>query len=111
MATKSDAWKELERTVARKLGGKRLIRGNNFSESMLDVEHPWLALDAKWRSSLATVTWFKKLCKDNDKIYKGEGKIPALVIKEENMRGELVVLLLDDFVEAVNSPDYKIDVE
>jgi len=108
VSKQSQSWKALERTAARKLGGERLSRGNNFSESMLDVEHPWLAIDAKWRSSLATAKWFKKLIKDNEKIYGKERKVPILVIKEKNMRGELVVITLDDFIKVVNDESYQI---
>jgi hypothetical protein len=109
MVKVSQQWKALERTVARKIGGERLVRGNNFSESMLDVEHPWLACDAKWRSSLATATWYKKLVKDNEKIYGKGRKVPILVIKEKGMRGELVVISLDDFITVVNDKTYHIE--
>lgn len=103
----SGQWKELEKTVARKFGGVRLSRGADFSVSALDVETEHFCFDAKWRSSLATVTWFKKLRKDNKKIYDGK-KVPVLVLKEKGMRGELVVLDIDDFIEVVNNPKYKI---
>lgn len=109
MAKVSQQWKQLEKTAAQKLGGKRLVRGNNFSESMLDVEHEWLAIDAKWRSSLATAKWFKKLVKDNEKIYGKGRKVPILVIKEKGMRGELVVIDLDDFITVVNDAKYHIE--
>lgn len=109
MAKPSTAWKDLERKVARKFGGQRIVRGDNFSESRLDVEHPWMALDAKWRSTLATVTWYKKLVKDNEKIYGKGRKIPVLVIKLKGMQGELVVLDIDDFIKVVNSTEYRIE--
>jgi hypothetical protein len=108
MAKISQQWKALEKKAAQKLGGERLTRGDDFSQSILDVEHDWLACDAKWRSSLATATWYKKLVKDNEKIYGKGNKIPILIIKEKNMRGELVVIDIDDFIEAVNNPKYKI---
>lgn len=108
MAAKSDAWKALERKVAHKFGGTRITRGEDFSESRLDVEHDWMALDAKWRSKLATVTWFKKLVKDNEKIYGKGKKIPVLVLKLKSMRGELVVLEIDDFIKVCNEDKYKI---
>jgi len=109
MAKISQTWKSLERTAARKLGGTRIVRGDNYSQSLLDVEHPWLAIDCKWRSSLATVQWFKKLTKDNDKIYGKGRKVPVLVIKEKGMRSELVVIEIDDFIKVCNDPKYKIE--
>lgn len=105
----SDAWKDLEKFVAKKFGGTRLLRGNDFCVSQLDVEHEWMALDAKWRSSLATVTWFKKLVKDNEKIYGKGKKIPVLVIKQKGMRGALVVIDIDDYIKVVNDKSYHIE--
>ena len=101
-------WKELEKKAAQKLGGVRLVRGDDFSQSILDVEHDFLAIDCKWRSSLATVTWFKKLMKDNEKIYGKGKKVPILVIKQKGMRSELVVIEIDDFIKVVNG-EYRIE--
>lgn len=109
MPKHTETWKALERTAARKLGGERIVRGDNYSQSLLDVEHSWLAIDAKWRSSLATAKWFKKLVKDNEKIYGKGRKVPILVIKEKNMRGELIVIDLDDFITVVNDIKYHIE--
>jgi hypothetical protein len=108
--THSDTWKTLEKKAAQKLGGVRLVRGDDWSQSILDVEHPFLAIDAKWRSSLATCTWFKKLVKDNEKIYGKGKKVPILVLKEKGMRGELVVIEIDDFIKLINGK-YKIEVK
>jgi uncharacterized membrane protein len=105
----SQSWKDLERLAAKKFGGTRLVRGNNFSESMLDVEHPWLSIDAKYRTSLATVTWFKKLVKDSEKIYGKGRKIPVLVIKQKGMKVALDVIEKDDFISVVNDKNYHIE--
>jgi uncharacterized protein (DUF1330 family) len=109
MVKVSQAWKNLEKAAAQKLGGIRLVRGDNFSQTMLDVEHKWLAIDCKWRTSLAVVTWFKKLEKDNEKIYGKERKVPILVIKQRGMRSELVVIEIDDFIKVVNDSSYTIE--
>lgn len=102
MGKVSAQWKALERTAAKRLGGTRIIRGNDFSQPLLDVEHPIYAIDCKWRTSLTTVRWYEKLVLDNKKIYPKQGKIPLLVLKEKNMRGELVVLSMDDFLKMIN---------
>lgn len=107
--THTDTWKSLERTAAKKLGGTRIVRGNNFSESLLDVEHPWLSIDAKWRQAIAVVTWYRKLCKDSDKIYGKGKKVPVLILKEKGMRGELIVIDIEDFISVVNNVNFKIE--
>ena len=111
MVKVSSAWKDLERFAAKKLGGKRIVRGENFSQSLLDVEQPDLAIDCKWRSSLATVTWYKKLVKDNEKIYGKGKKVPILVIKQRGMHSALVVIDIDDFVKVVNDKSFVIELK
>jgi hypothetical protein len=109
MGKVSQQWKALEKTAARKLGGVRLVRGDDFSQSILDVEHPLFAIDCKWRTSLAVVTWFQKLIKDNEKIYGKGRKVPILVIKKKNMRSELIVIDIEDFIKVVNDERYFIE--
>jgi len=106
MAKVSQQWKALEKTAARKLGGERLVRGDDFSQSILDVEHDFLAIDCKWRTTLAVWTWFQKLVNDNAKIYGKGKKVPILVIKKKGMRSELVVIEIDDFIKVVNGEYY-----
>lgn len=102
MGKVSNAWKNLEKTAAEKLGGTRLVRGNDFSQTLLDVEHPVFSIDCKWRTSLTTVRWFDKLVDDTNKLYPKKGKIPILVLKEKGMRGELVVISMSDFLDILN---------
>ena len=86
-------WKRHERKTAAALGGKRLSRGVDFSQSMPDVEHPRLSIECKYR---AKISGFLK-----DGLRQAEGyypdKIPVLVLKEKHMRGELVIIRLQDF--------------
>jgi hypothetical protein len=85
------AWKALERTVAKKLGGKRIYRGADFSKSLPDVDHPLFALECKYRKGLP-------------KLYTvpfdlASLKLPeALLVKHE----ERVVFPLDALVRLVN---------
>lgn len=87
-------WKNLERKAAKTLNGKRNIdRGMDYHLSRPDVEHPLLSIECKYR---AKISGFLK-----DGIKQAQGyypeKIPVLILKEKNMRGELVVLQLADF--------------
>jgi hypothetical protein len=111
MVKVSEQWKALEKTVAKKLGGVRLLRGDNFSETRLDVEHDWMAIDCKYRTTLAVESWWKKLLADNIKIYGKGKKVPILVIKKRGMRSELVVIDIDDFVKVVNDDKFKIELK
>ena len=87
------AWKDLERSTARVLGGQRNSRGGDFSQSMADVEHPLLSIEAKYRAKLP------RLLVDGMAQAAGydKAKIPVLVVKERYQRGALVVLRLKDF--------------
>ncbi len=81
----SQAWKDLERKVARVLGGKRNYRGANFSESREDVTHPIFSPECKYTSS-------NRLKDVSNFIQKG-------VFVELN--DSIVAILLEDFVKCV----------
>src|SRR3990172_5864871 len=89
----SNTWKNLERKAARALNGKRNSRGNDFSVSIPDVEHPLLSIECKYRKKISGFL--------RDGLKQSEGyhpeKIPVLILKEKNMLGELLVMRLSDF--------------
>lgn len=90
----NNTWKALERKAAGALNGRRNIdRAGDYHLSRPDVEHPLLSCECKYRRKLS-----KFLV---DGIRQAEGyhpeKIPVLILKERNMRGELVVIRLSDF--------------
>lgn len=89
----SNNWKNLERKAAKTLNGKRISRGMDFSQSLPDVEHPLLSIGCKYRKKISGS--LKDGIKQAEKYY--PDKIPALVIKEKSMRGELIILKLSDF--------------
>lgn len=86
-------WKNLERKAARILNGKRNNRGVDFSLSIADIEHPLLSVECKYRKKISG--FLKDGIKQAEKYY--PDKIPVLILKEKNMRGELVVVRLSDF--------------
>src|SRR5262245_42700473 len=91
----SAAWKEAERRAARKLGGVRNKRGDDFSKAAADVSHPLFTVEVKkrkkcpqlWREGLAQAQRYDKK------------KPPLLVIHEHNSKTDLVCLKLKDFVD------------
>lgn len=97
--THSSTWKRVEYKAAEKLGGTRISRGDNFSQSDLDVAHDILAIDAKLRASWGFIGMYDKLVVDTNKLY--PGKIPILVVKKKGRRGEFIIMDLDDFVKVV----------
>lgn len=87
------AWKRLEKSAAGSLGGRRNVRGGDFSQSIADVEHPLFSIECKYRKQLP------KLLTNGLAQAAGynKDKIPLLVVKERYQRGALVVLKLSDF--------------
>jgi len=65
----------------------------DFSLSIPDVEHPLLSIECKYRKKISG--FLKDGLKQAESYY--PDKIPVLVLKEKNMRGELVVIRLSDF--------------
>jgi hypothetical protein len=90
----SNAWKNTERKVAKRLGGKRRLRGADFSQSMGDVEHPLFSIEVKYRKRLPVILTGglaqARRCSE-------DGKVPILVLKEARTAGEMVVISLRDF--------------
>lgn len=93
----SNSWKQLERTIAEKLKGKRVLRGADFSVGGVDVEvadFPGLKIDAKYRAAWAHSSYLKEVA---DKYVKEPGEMAVLITKQKRERGEIVCMYLDDF--------------
>ena len=97
MAKSSQAWKDLEREVARRLGGQRnLKRSFNWAIEDDDVtvgDFPW-KIDCKyrtrpWKHHAMVVECKRKYCRD--------GETAILVTKNKGERGAYVTMSLDDF--------------
>lgn len=101
MSKQSQAWKNLERKTAKRLGGKRITRGADFSVSALDVEHKYLAIDTKYRQAWGFISYYDKLVEDTRRLYKGQDKIPVLIVKKARRRGEFVIVSLEDFLKLI----------
>lgn len=88
------SWKRHEREAAKKLNGRRLLRGDDFSLKRPDVISPLLKgwqIDCKYRKRFKVWTLFR----DIEEKY----GVPAmLILKERGRHGELVTLRLEDFV-------------
>jgi hypothetical protein len=97
MPRQSQAWKNLERQVAKALGGKRVLRGANFAIEDVDVkldDIPYLRIDAKYRKKHAHHTLFEEV---KTKYCQESGQIPVLVTKHHNQDGACVTVDLEFF--------------
>lgn len=94
---RSTAWKAHERRTAKKLGGRRISRGDDFSRSDVDVkipDFPMMKVDAKYRASFSHHALYREVKK---KYCKEMGDIAILTTRGKHERGELVTLSMDDF--------------
>jgi len=87
------AWKDLERRVARLLGGKRI---GNTGKATADVVTPWLSIECKYRASLPT--WLKEADTQSHRNAE-DSKLPITILFEKGRRtgDSLVLLRLSDF--------------
>lgn len=103
MPKQSEAWKSLERNTAKALGGERIKRGGDFSESAPDVlipGHPEFRIDCKYRSGGFAHHSLLRECRD--KYCKEKGDIALIVTKGRSERGAVVSLSLEDFAELLS---------
>jgi len=94
---KSQAWKDLEREVARRLGGERnLKRSLNWAVEDHDVsvkDFPW-KVDCKYRTRPWRHHYYVKEIKV--KYCKGD-EVPVLVTRSKGEHGAYVTMTLSDF--------------
>jgi hypothetical protein len=97
MARQSQRWKNLERATAEALGGKRVVRGADFSVSDVDVkldDLPWLKIDCKVRKSHSHHSLLEEVSR---KYCKSPEDEPLLVTKHHNQSGAYVTMSLKLF--------------
>ena len=88
-----DAWKDLEREAANKLGGSRILRGADFSKRMGDVDHPVLGIEAKYGGQVPKFFYAAlSQCQEY-------GDKPPVVVARRKNKKPTVTMYLDDFAE------------
>jgi len=87
-------WKNLERKVAKLLGGKRIPCSGVAEGFKGDVEHKHFFIECKWGKQIpkTIVEWFRKAEKQAPK-----DKIPILIMKPKGMHREFVLIKLEHF--------------
>lgn len=95
VAKQSRAWKEAEKLTARLLGGRRVLRGADFSKSDVDVivdDFPMLRVDSKYRTRWSHHRFLeevqKKYCSEPEHV-------PVLVTKTHHQQGAFVTMKLE----------------
>ena len=103
----SSAWNDLERTVARRLRGRRKLRGGAFSMKDLDVEVPdnpqlRICIDATYRSG--NPAHHTLLSEARRKYCQEDGSVALLATKELREQCEVVCRLYpNDFAELLEA--------
>ena len=86
-------WKRFERRVAHRAGGRRISVAD--CETDLDVEHPYLGIECKYREKLSQYLkdWYKQ-AEDGSK----DAQVPVVAIGEKNSSRIYALLDFDDLI-------------
>ena len=86
-------WKRFERRVAHRAGGRRISVADR--ETDLDVEHPYLGIECKYREKLSQYLkdWYKQ-AEDGSK----DAQVPVVAIGEKNSSRIYALLDFDDLI-------------
>ena len=86
-------WKRFERRVAQRSGGRRISVADR--ETDLDVEHPYLGIECKYREKLSQYLkdWYRQ-AEDGSK----KGQVPVVAIGEKNSSRIFALLDFDDLI-------------
>jgi hypothetical protein len=94
----SEAWKNLERRVAKSLGGKRLWRPD-YGDSQPDGENELEVWDTKCYRRHAAVSLYLENEAKYRKFAGGRRFLLILFSRERHKQGEFVVLRLADYID------------
>jgi len=95
-------WKQVERNVAKKIGGVRnSLSGKNSKITSGDVIHDIFYIEVKHRKKIPFYAEFKKTMKKA----KNEGKIPMVVIHEKFSRNYIVMIDINNLGTLLNEYD------
>jgi hypothetical protein len=100
--SRSQAWKNAERQLATILGGQRVLRGADFSESDVDVvvaDMPFLKFDSKYRARHSHHSLLEEI---RTKYCKQTYDIPVLFTKARRQQGGCITIDADFFAFLLN---------
>lgn len=91
------AWKALERLIARDFGGKRNVRGSDFSESAPDVETELFVFECK-QGMQVPLFFYKAMEQCESYLMPRELRHPVVVVRRK-FKKPLVIMRYADFKE------------
>ena len=105
-----ERWKRCERRIASYIGGERVPVTGRQRGSAPDIEHPWLAVEVKYREAgipqwvdeaLAQADASKRLCQPPQGATRDAHQLPVAILcgKGETAGEARVVMRLEDFRE------------
>jgi len=103
----SKAWKDLEKTTAKILGGKRVIR-TSYGEKNVDVDikdFPSFKVDAKRYKKFRVFSFYEEV---KEKYCKTSKDKPILILRQHNKKTKLAVidlLLLGEFLDFIRQKE------
>ena len=93
MSTARGTWKAVERRVAVKLGGRRVVCSGVRGEG--DVEGvPGFIIEVKMRKKIAFKKWFDEIATKA----KERKKVPVLIVHQKSQRNEYIIFDIKDFL-------------
>lgn len=109
MAKQSQAWKDLERHVAKALTdagvpAERVLRGGDYSESAPDIvvpSMPWLKLDCKYRTAPTTMASRAKMLGEVKAKYCDDTDTPVLITRHRGRQDVVVTLYVNPWFVAI----------
>ena len=104
--THRSTWKKQELKTAKLLGGIRSPNSGNALPDRTDVQGvkikgKEITVSCKYQTKMLVATLFEEVQKNAKKL----GRMPLLLLKTKYMRGQLVVMKLDDFLDLVGKDD------
>lgn len=84
-------WKEVERKIAAKLGGRRVPITGRARGDAPDIEHPQLSIEVKSRKQLPN--WLMDAMDQAEKAAR-DGKLPVVVLHQSGDRYDDAIVLI-----------------
>lgn len=107
--THRSTWKQFERDVAKKFGGRRIPLSGSPGGNTGDVLHPRFHIECKLRSTRKSFTIMEDWITKNEEEARVAGKIPLLAVRHKHSNKTMIVMDMDDFINLTSPPGHPSD--